>query len=371
MHSFPSLDSLDPQDDQFGPQVVDRLLIWACESNATDVHVLPTRHGLAISARIAGVLEPVCEIPRAGERIVARLKVLARLLTYKSDVPQEGRLPLPTNAGTSREFNAGPREARLATCPTVHGERAVLRLFPVVDDLTVIDDLGLPQDAATGWQCALRQSQGLLLVTGPAGSGKTTTAYASLRTILQSSPSLRSIISLEDPVEQLLDGVAQTAVGGTSGLSFAEGLRAILRHDPEILLVGELRDRDTIETAIRAALTGHLVIATLHTGSAVEAIVRLFDANIEPFLILSGLKAVIHQRLVQRTDGQRSPIAEFLSLETPSVRDAVRTHASADELEQSAICDGMTTVTATAKTLVDAGDLSQTEFVRLFGVTSQ
>lgn len=360
-----NFDDIAAGSDEFGPVIVQRILDWCTEAGATDLHLLPTPgNSLTVLARIEGVLQEIGRIPDGGARVVARLKVLARLLTYKSDVPQEGRLALD-------DAESGPRSARLATCPTVHGEKAILRFFRVDESLKTVPDLALPSRVEIEWQEALAAPQGLLLVSGPAGSGKTTTAYASLRTIIQRSTTPRAVVSLEDPVEQILEGVAQTAVAGTTGLTFADGLRAVLRHDPEILLVGELRDRDTIETAVRAALTGHLVIATIHTGSAAEAVVRLFDAGIEPFLILSGLVGVLHQRLVTDVAGNRFPIAELLRLDTPDVRNAVRSQQSAEQIEHAATTAGMETVRSLADLLQEDNRIDRREFVRLFGPTAK
>ena len=352
------LADLDSASDEFGPDAVDRLLNWSIENDASDLHLLPIENGMVANVRIEGVLQHLCSLNASSERVVARLKVLSQLLTYKTDVPQEGRLPLERPGAESCD-------ARVATCPTVHGEKAIVRFFHHRSHLQTLSEIGLSDDLSAEWLAALRQTQGLLLVTGPAGAGKTTTAYASIRALIEDSPSLRSIVSLEDPVEQLIDGVAQTPVAGTTGLSFADGLRAVLRHDPEVLLVGELRDRDTIETAVRAALTGHLVLATLHTGSAAEAVTRLLDAEIEPFLILSGLTAVLHQRLVRTRDGQRKPIAELLKLGDKAVREAIRSQCSSDEIEARALEAGMTPVRSTAQALHEAGELEQDEVSRL------
>lgn len=363
------LEDLDPSRDDFGPLAVEKILRWAIEHSATDVHLVPTPGGLAVSGRVGGILQPLACLNAGGDRVVSRLKVLARLLTYKSDVPQEGRLSLGAVA-TTEMLESVAVDGRLATCPTVHGEKAVIRLFPTTSDLRTVSDLGFPADISDQWLQLLQRPHGLLLITGAAGSGKTTTAYASLRSITADSPQLRSIVSLEDPVEQLLDAVAQTNVGGTTGLTFASGLKAVLRHDPEVIFVGELRDRDTIETAIRAALTGHLVLATIHTGTAAEGVVRLFDADIEPFLILSGLLAVAHQRLAVCTDGHRRPLVELLDVTDEGVRAAVRQHASSEQIEHAAIAAGMLPCVQIARQLLQTNTIAESEFLRLFGANA-
>ena len=339
------LHGLDPGHDLFAVEAADRLLNTLADRGGSDLHLLPVEAGYEVRIRIEGRLQPLCRIAVGGPRVVTRLKVLADLLTYESDRPQEGRvvrtppstLPaastksdLDTPPHTAPPHTAPPHtasphgEVRLATCPTVFGEKAVLRQFAPRRSLLTLDHLGLSAVVLSSWRAECRRPSGLLLVTGPAGSGKTTTAYATIRGLMSTSEESRSVVSLEDPVEQVLPGVAQTAVGGHTPMTFAGGLRAVMRHDPEVLFVGELRDRDTVETALTAALTGHLVLSTLHTGGAAEAVVRLLDAGIEPFLILSGLRAVMHQRLVRTPEGRRLVVAELLTLDDEEVRAAVR-----------------------------------------------
>lgn len=346
------LSDVDPATEEFGPTAVDRLLAWAVEASASDLHLVPSEAGWQLSARIEGKLRRVCLLASGGDRVIARLKVLARLLTYRSDSPQEGRLALPVSAAEPTQS----REARLSTFPTVRGEKAVLRLFGNGADYSDLQHIGLPDQVLRTWGTYLNRPAGLVLISGPAGAGKTTTAYASLRAIAAASEeghpdAFRSIVSLEDPVEQLIDGVAQTSVGSTTGLTFADGLRAVLRHDPEVIFVGELRDQDTVATAMRASLTGHLVVATIHAGSAAETVVRLFDANIEPFVILSGLSAVLHQRLVDTTESNdRCLVAELLTLEDHAVREAVSARVPTRDLEAAAVRAGMDPV----RTQIDA-----------------
>lgn len=364
------LSALDANHDDFGPQAVDFLLKRAVDDGASDLHLLPTSTGLSVMTRIAGQLKQIEHVSAGGERIVARLKVLANLLTYRTDVPQEGRIgvdALSRNATSDTKTNVLCRDARLATCPTVHGEKAVLRFFPVVTGLETVADLRFDDQLTAEWSNLLSSQSGMLLVTGPAGSGKTTTAYAMIRTILKNSEHTRAIVSLEDPVEQVIDGIAQTSVGGTTGLTFADGLRAVLRHDPEIILIGELRDQDTIDTAIRASLTGHLVIATLHAGSAAEAVVRLFDAQVDLFLVLSGLIGVLNQRLLVTQDSERYPIAELLDLRNPTVRDGLAAHRSTAEVEALGVEAGMVRIADKARELVTKGFVEERQCAAQLG----
>jgi len=285
------LRQLDPRDKSYASRLVDLLLAEAQARGASDVHVQPTPAGFDIRWRLDGVLHLVGSIPR-GETtdIVARLKVLAGLLTYHTEVPQEGRI---------RQVSAGP-EMRVSTFPTLHGERVVVRMFAASGQQQRLEALGLPAEIRQRLGLLLGETAGAIVVTGPAGSGKTTTAYACVREIVAGSAASRCVVTMEDPVEVALDGVAQSQVNPAAGFNLAQGLRSILRQDPEVVLVGEIRDRDTAEGVFGAALTGHLVLTTFHAGSAAGAISRLAEMGIEPYLLRSGLLAIVHQRLVRR-----------------------------------------------------------------------
>ena len=346
-------EGLDPASETFAIDVADRLLGAAEQGGATDLHLRPGQDGLDALIRVDGVLQSLAQrLPHAG-RIVARMKVLAGLLTYRTDIPQEGRI--------ARD---GSQSVRLVTCPTVLGEKAVLRW--TADSIRrQLPELGLDDPTRHRWEQMLAAPQGLLLVTGPAGSGKTTTAYASLRHLQIVSPVPRSLVSLEDPVEAILDGVAQTQLDPVGGFGFAEGLRAALRHDPEVLLVGEIRDADTLATAIRGSLTGHLILSTLHTGSPAEAITRLLDMGIPPYLISSSLVGVLQQRLLRRVGGGRLIVAELLDPRLPAVADLIKTHPTTAELTAAT---ESRSVRDQARQAVDRGEVSESEFVRVFGV---
>ena len=218
------------------------------------------------------------------------MKVLADLLTYHTDRPQEGRIRRPD----------ADVEMRVSTFPTLHGERAVVRLFGGAARFQRLDDLGLPDDDFTLLRQMLAETSGAIVVSGPAGSGKTTTAYACLREIAQNSAARRSLMSIEDPIEVVVPGVAQSQVNPQAGLDLATGLRFLMRQDPEVILVGEIRDRPTAEAALQASLTGHLLLTTFHAGSAAETVGRLLDMGIEPYILRSGLLAVVNQRLLRR-----------------------------------------------------------------------
>jgi type II secretory ATPase GspE/PulE/Tfp pilus assembly ATPase PilB-like protein len=286
-----TLARLDVGNPRYATEVVDLLLRQARVVGASDVHFHPRVEGLDLRWRIDGVLQPITVLPaKLAPNIVARLKVLAELLTYRTDVPQEGRIrDLP-----------GEVEMRLSTFPTLHGEKAVVRLFAGPGRFLRLDDLGLPADACEALSNFLNETSGAVILAGPAGSGKTTTMYACLRELAARSLGERSLASLEDPIESAVAGVAQAQVNAAAGLTLETGLRALLRQDPEVIAIGEIRDRGTAEIALQGALTGHLIMTTFHAGSACEVIGRLLDLGIEPYAIRSGLRLVLTQRLARK-----------------------------------------------------------------------
>lgn len=284
-------ENLNLQDADFAVRAVEQLLRLAIDERASDVHLVPSPAGLQIAFRQDGLLEPMGSFPpEVSPLIINRIKVLAQLLTYRTDLPQEGRLRLP-------EF---PGELRASTFPTIHGEKVVVRLFIGSGQYRVLDELGYTPQVQLGLEQALLQTSGMLLLTGPAGSGKTTSAYACLRWLQAYRKGQCSLVSLEDPVEAFLPGVSQTQVRRGTEFNYALGLRSLLRQDPDVIFVGEIRDAETAQTAFQASLAGHLVISTFHAGSAGDAICRLTDLGVEPFLLRTGLIAVLCQRLVKR-----------------------------------------------------------------------
>ena len=224
---------------------------------------------------------------------MARLKVLADLLTYRTDVPQEGRIRSPETAV----------EMRVSTFPTLYGEKAVVRLFTSSSRFLQLADLGLGADVDEALSRLLGETSGAILVVGPAGSGKTTTLYACLREIAARSEGGRSIVTLEDPIEVALPGVAQSQVNLPAGFDLTSGLRSIMRQDPEVIMVGEIRDRPTAQIALEASLTGQLVLSSFHAPGAAGAISRLLEMGLEPYVLRSGLLAVVSQRLLRKLCG--------------------------------------------------------------------
>ncbi|MBN2475800.1 MAG: type II/IV secretion system protein [Pirellulales bacterium] len=285
------LAKLDPADPHFATDAVDCMLAAGRAAGASDLHLQPGADGLQLKARTDGVLRQIAVFPaEVAGNIVSRLKVRAELLTYHTDRPQEGRIRTPD----------GQTEIRVSTFPTLHGEKAVVRLFGVSGRYERLDDLGLHDEVFARLRQLLAETSGAVLVSGPAGSGKTTTAYACLRELARETEEARSLVSIEDPIEVAVAGVAQSQVNPAVGLDLATGLRFLMRQDPEVILVGEIRDRPTAEAAMRASLTGHLLLSTFHAGSAAETVSRLLDMGIEPYVLRSGLLGILCQRLVRR-----------------------------------------------------------------------
>jgi len=275
--------------------LVDDLLAAAMKARASDIHVEPAADGYEIRFRVDGLLDVHRKLDAiAGRAVVARLMVMARLLTYRLDVPQEGRISLAEDAARNSV------ELRLAIMPTIHGLRAAVRMPAEHIHPAVMEELGLPWRVVGGLHEFAAADSGMLIVTGPAGSGKTTTIYAVLRQIVQSQPGV-SIVTLEDPVERALPGVTQIEVSPFGQLTYEKALRSILRQDPQVLMLGEIRDAATASLAVQAALSGHRLITTLHASTCGGAIARLLEMAIEPYQISSSLHAVVSQRLLRRS----------------------------------------------------------------------
>jgi general secretion pathway protein E len=283
-------DLLDSADDAPAIRLINGIIADAARQGVSDIHIEPYESGLVVRMRIDGVLREVLRMPpHVAPVVVSRIKVMARLDIAERRVPQDGRIGLTLGGRTL--------DVRVSTLPSRAGERVVLRLLDKETAGIDFDLLGLTGTADGILRAALAEPNGIILVTGPTGSGKTTTLYAALKQLNDGS---RNILTVEDPVEYAVDGVGQTQVNPKVGLTFASGLRAILRQDPDIVMVGEIRDRETADIAVQASLTGHLVLSTVHTNDAVGAITRLRDMKVEPFLIASSLRAVVAQRLVRR-----------------------------------------------------------------------
>ncbi|MEE4659341.1 MAG: type II secretion system ATPase GspE [Halieaceae bacterium] len=282
-------DLMDAEDDAPIIRLINAILSQAVREQASDIHVETFEDKLSIRFRIDGVLSEVLSPKRMlAPLLVSRLKVMAKLDIAEKRVPQDGRITVRL-AGHAVDI-------RMSTIPSAHGERVVLRLLDKQAGQLQLAQLNMNEQVLKGYERGLRSAHGIILVTGPTGSGKTTTLYAGLTHINEST---RNILTIEDPIEYMLPGVGQTQVNTKVDMTFARGLRAILRQDPDVVMVGEIRDLETAEIAVQASLTGHLVLSTLHTNTAIGAVTRLQDMGIEPFLLSSSLIAVMAQRLVR------------------------------------------------------------------------
>jgi general secretion pathway protein E len=282
-------DLLESEDDAPIIRLINALLTEAVKENASDIHIEPFEDRLVVRFRVDGVLREVIQPQKALAPLLAsRIKVMARLDIAEKRLPQDGRISLRV-AGR-------PVDVRVSTLPSGHGERVVLRLLDKQAGRLDLTHLGMDAATLQRLEHLIAQPHGIILVTGPTGSGKTTTLYAALTQLNDHSS---NIMTVEDPIEYFLDGIGQTQVNTKVDMNFARGLRAILRQDPDIVMVGEIRDLETVEIAVQASLTGHLVLSTLHTNSAIGAITRLRDMGVEPFLLSSSLLGVLAQRLVR------------------------------------------------------------------------
>jgi type II secretory ATPase GspE/PulE/Tfp pilus assembly ATPase PilB-like protein len=272
---------------------VDEILNKAISCGASDVHFDPTASELQVKFRLDGVLGVVERLPKAlSDNVIARLKVLGGLLTYRNDIPQEGRMEIKTPMD-------GVLDERLAVFPTINGQRAVVRLFYQHKELAHLEQLGFSEYLYGKLKTIAAQSQGVLLLTGPAGSGKSTTLAAMLRYILGNSPG-KSIVSLEDPVEIRIEGVTQVQISAYGGMDFPTALRSLLRQDPQVLMIGEIRDAQTARITIEAGLTGHFLMSTMHSGTPAAGFLRLLEMGIEPYQVTSSVGAILNQRLVRK-----------------------------------------------------------------------
>ncbi len=353
--------------------VVERLLRAAAARGASDLHIDPERDGVRVRVRVDGVLHDlerltIDELPR----VVGRLKALASLLAYRSDLPQEGRVPA--------DRSPTGRELRVATFPAVLGERVAIRLDAPEAEDHPLDALGLSVHVVEELRHAFAQPDGVVLLTGPSGSGKTTTLHACLRDLLARTPG-RSVVSVEDPVERVLPGVVHTEVSASAGLDFPRALRSLLRQDPDVLLVGEIRDRETARVALEAGLTGHLVASTVHAGTAVGVFARLLDMGVEPFVLTTVVRGVLAQRLLrrrcERCDGGcnecggtgfagRALIAEWVK-PGAALREAILARGDGQRLAAAAAADGCGTLADDAARLITGGVTTQEEVRRVLG----
>lgn len=330
------------------------ILDFAARNRASDVHIEPMQDGLKIRCRIDGVLREVMKLPKSTEPpLISRIKILANLKIDEHRIPQDGEFSIQTS-GKSVDL-------RIAISPVVWGEQVVIRLLDKTGTTLKLEDMGYRGRALRSIREGLKRSNGMILTSGPTGSGKSTSLYALLQEIKDDAI---NIVTLEDPVEYKMDGINQIQVNGDVGLTFAAGLRSILRQDPDVVMVGEIRDQETAELAVQASLTGHLVFSTLHTNSAAGILPRLLDMNIEPFLIASTVHVVIGQRLVRRV-GQHKELYQSDVTETAAIKETIGHLLPANEADREKVANdlGYKTLplrTDKAYTLVKGKDTPET-----------
>jgi general secretion pathway protein E len=380
MQELPAVeDLLESANDAPIIRMLNALLTQAAKDGASDIHIEPYERSSAVRFRVDGTLREVVQPNKAlHAALISRLKIMAELDIAEKRLPQDGRISL--------RIGGRAVDVRVSTLPSAHGERAVLRLLDKSDGKFTLESLGMSGDTLRHFDRLVQQPHGIVLVTGPTGSGKTTTLYASLQRI---DTATTNILTVEDPVEYELAGIGQTQVNPKIDLTFAKALRAILRQDPDVIMIGEIRDFETAQIAIQASLTGHLVLATLHTNDAPSAVTRLTDMGVEPFLLSSSLLGVLAQRLVRklcpacrREDerGRWHPVgcAECghsgykgrtgvyeLMVADEAVRDLIHARAAESQLAAAAAAGGMRSMREDGERLVALGVTSAEEVMRV------
>jgi general secretion pathway protein E len=371
MQDLPAIeDLLETSDDAPIIRMLNALLTQAARDGASDIHIEPYERHSVVRFRVDGNLREVVQPNRAlHAALISRLKIMAELDIAERRMPQDGRISL--RIGTRAV------DVRVSTIPSAHGERAVLRLLDKSEGQLSLESLGMQGDVLAHLGHLLQQPHGIILVTGPTGSGKTTTLYAGLQRLDTRG---RNIMTVEDPIEYELAGIGQTQVNTKIDLTFAKALRAILRQDPDIIMVGEIRDIETAQIAIQASLTGHLVLATLHTNDAASAVTRLTDMGIEPFLLSSSLLGVLAQRLVRKICTAcagagcdtcahtrylgRTGVFELLETDD-TLRALIHNRASEADIRTAALTKGMVLMREDGERLVAQGLTTREELVRV------
>ena len=371
MQELPAIeDLLEASNDAPIIRMLNALLTQAAKDGASDIHIEPYERSSSVRFRVDGTLREVVQPNKAlHAALISRLKIMAELDISEKRLPQDGRISL--------RIGGRAVDVRVSTLPSSHGERAVLRLLDKGESKFTLEGLGMSGDVLNNFDRLVQQPHGIVLVTGPTGSGKTTTLYASLGRV---DTATTNVLTVEDPVEYELGGIGQTQVNPKIDLTFAKALRAILRQDPDVIMIGEIRDFETAQIAIQASLTGHLVLATLHTNDAASAVTRLTDMGIEPFLLSSSLLGVLAQRLVRKvcihcqgagcaTCGQtgyqgRTGVFELLAT-NDAIRAQIHHQASEADLREAGLKNGMTLMRDDGERLVQAGITTREELVRV------
>jgi general secretion pathway protein E len=364
MQELPAIeDLLENQDDAPIIRMLNALLTQAARDGASDIHIEPYERTSSVRFRVDGTLREVVQPNRAlHAALISRLKIMAELDIAEKRLPQDGRISL--------RIGTRAMDVRVSTLPSAHGERAVLRLLDKTASKLTLEAVGMQGQVLRSFESLIKQPHGIILVTGPTGSGKTTTLYGALSKLDASST---NIMTVEDPIEYELPGIGQTQVNSKIDLTFAKALRAILRQDPDVIMIGEIRDYETAQIAIQASLTGHLVLATLHTNDAASAVTRLTDMGVEPFLLSSSLLGVLAQRLVRKLQVPgdvhsgyqgRTGIFELLMV-NDAIRDLIHQKAAESDVRAAALASGMQLMREDGERLVKSGVTSAEEVVRV------
>ena len=371
MQELPAVeDLLEASDDAPIIRMLNALLTQAARDGASDIHIEPYERHSSVRFRVDGTLREVVQPNRAlHAALISRLKIMAELDIAEKRLPQDGRISL--------RLGSRAVDVRVSTLPSAHGERAVLRLLDKSEARLTLEAVGMQGRVLQQVDQLIGQPHGILLVTGPTGSGKTTSLYAALQRL---DATRNNIMTVEDPIEYELPGVGQTQVNAKIDLTFAKALRAILRQDPDVIMIGEIRDFETAQIAIQASLTGHLVLATLHTNDAASAVTRLTDMGVEPFLLSSSLLGVLAQRLVRKRCTScagagceacghtgyagRTGVFELL-VASDEIRAQIHNRAAESELRATALAQGMVLMRDDGQRLVDAGITSAEELLRV------
>jgi len=362
MQELPAVeDLLETADDAPIIRMLNALLTQAARDGASDIHIEPYERHSSVRFRVDGDLREVVQPNRAlHAALISRLKIMADLDIAEKRLPQDGRISL--------RLGTRAIDVRVSTLPSAHGERAVLRLLDKSESKLSLEAVGMQGETLRRFTHMTAQPHGIVLVTGPTGSGKTTTLYAALSRM---DASHSNIMTVEDPIEYELAGVGQTQVNAKIELTFAKALRAILRQDPDVIMIGEIRDFETAQIAIQASLTGHLVLATLHTNDASSAVTRLIDMGVEPFLLSSSLLGVLAQRLVRKIDTTepsgyrgRTGIFEMLVVDD-TIRAQIHRQASEAEIRDTALASGMRLMRDDGERLVREGITTPEEVLRV------
>jgi general secretion pathway protein E len=367
-----SMDLLEANDDAPVIRMINTILKQAIHAEASDVHLEAFERKSVVRFRVDGNLRDIVDMRRdLHAALVSRIKIMASLDIAEKRMPQDGRISL--------RIGGKAIDIRVSTLPTSHGERVVMRLLEKNYERLDLKTLGMAEDTFSSFDQLIHRPHGIVLVTGPTGSGKTTTLYAAL---LRLRNKTNNIMTVEDPIEYNLDGIGQTQVNSRIDMSFARALRAILRQDPDIVMIGEIRDIETAQIAVQASLTGHLVLATLHTNDAPSAVTRLIDMGIEPFLLSSTLLGVLGQRLIrlkcQACQGAgcaicgqsgysgRAGIYELMTT-NEKIKELIHNRASESDIRKQATTNGMKSLAEDCQRWVDSGQSTVEEMLRVTG----